>query len=171
MNIKPGAFKLITSITALAFSTLTISSFFALAAKPAHMPVRVRLITREISLGKIQPGEVEYSRALSSDKKHIAYTVKTKDGEFVAVDGVARKTYTNDPVAAVTLIAQLIQSAEVVSSRGLKLAVGSLATEFDLIIAVAQKPAGNLQNDSRFSFPRVSFQFGTFGNRLSFSSQ
>jgi Tol biopolymer transport system component len=107
MNIKrTHIFKLTTLIIALAFSALivypVIYSGFALAAKPGHIPATVRLITREVSLGKLQPGEVEYSRVISSDQKHIAYTVKTNDGEFVMVDGVAGKTYTSIPRVVLT---------------------------------------------------------------------
>src|SRR5262245_62029260 len=97
MHIKPGTIKIITSITAVTFSAVIIPSGLAPATKPAGIPARVRLITREVSLGKSQPGEVEYSRVISSDQKHIAYTVKTNNGEFVMVDGVAGKTYTSIP--------------------------------------------------------------------------
>jgi len=102
MNINPGhTFKLNASIMALAFSALivypVVYSGFALAAKPGHVPTTMRLITREVSLGKPHVGEIKYSRVISSDDKHIAYSVKTNDGEFVVVDGVADKTYTSIP--------------------------------------------------------------------------
>ena len=107
MNIKRcPIFKLNTSIMALAFSALIayplVYSGFAMAAKPGHIPATVRLITHEVSLGKSQPGEVKYSRVISSDEKHIAYTVKTNDGEVVMVDGVAGKTYTSIPRVVLT---------------------------------------------------------------------
>lgn len=97
MNIQHGGFKLIMSITVLVFSALMISSFFTPSAKSGHLPVPVRLIAREVSLGKPPAGEIEYSRVISNDDKHIAYSVKTGDGEFVMVDGVAGKTYTSIP--------------------------------------------------------------------------
>ena len=93
MPIKSRHIKLLVSIAALTSSALIAFSGLALAAKPAERATPVRLITREISLGKTQPGEVEYSRVISDDQKHIAFTVKTNGGEFVMVDGVAGKTY------------------------------------------------------------------------------
>src|SRR5215831_18338815 len=95
MPIKPRPIKLTTFIAALISCALIVFSGLALAAKPARKPAGVRLITREVSLGKLPPGEVEHSRVISADQKHIAYTVKTSDGEFVMVDGVAGKTYTS----------------------------------------------------------------------------
>ena len=95
MPIKLRRSKLTTSIAVLTFSALIVCTGLALAAKPAPRPAVVRLITREVSLGKSQPGEVEYSRVISDDQKHIAFTVKTSGGEFVMVDGVAGKTYTS----------------------------------------------------------------------------
>jgi len=97
MNIKPcPSFKLISIIILAVFLALLVSSDFAArAGKSAWVPAAVRLITREVSLGKSQPGEVEYSRVISDDQKHIAFTVKTSGGEFVMVDGVAGKTYTS----------------------------------------------------------------------------
>lgn len=94
MNIN--FIKLTTPIVALALPVLVVSSSLALAAK-RHQPTPVRLVTREFSLGKLQRGEIEYSRVISRDQKHIAYTVKTNEGEFVALDGVAGKTYTSIP--------------------------------------------------------------------------
>ncbi len=100
MNIKRH-FKLTSTIIALAFSALIGCAFsysgFAQATKPARTPATLRLIAREISLGKSHPGEVKYSRVISNDDKHIAFTVKTNDGEFVMVDGVAGKLYTSIP--------------------------------------------------------------------------
>jgi Tol biopolymer transport system component len=90
MPIKPGPiFKVIISIT--------LSALSAAPATIAHAPPPLRLITREVSLGRLHPGEVKYSRVISSDHKHLAFTVKTPAGEFVMVDGVAGKTYTSIP--------------------------------------------------------------------------
>lgn len=99
MNIKScPPFNLIIIPILAVFSALFVSSGFAAwAAKSADVPAGVRLITREVSLGKKHPGEVEYSRVISSDQKHLAYTVKTNQGEFVMLDGVAGKTYTSIP--------------------------------------------------------------------------
>ncbi|MEP6920353.1 MAG: hypothetical protein ABI967_04445 [bacterium] len=100
MSIKrPHIFNLTTSVVALFCSALIayLYSTSAQATNPTPLPVTVRLITREVSLGKPQPGEVKYSRVISSNEKHIAYTVKTNAGEFVMLDGVAGKTYTSIP--------------------------------------------------------------------------
>jgi Tol biopolymer transport system component len=98
MAIKPDAFfKLIVPILVAALAALVVYADFTAAAKPGHIPAPLRLITREVSLGKSHPGEIEHSRVLSNDDKHIAYSVKTNDGEFVMVDGVAGKTYTSIP--------------------------------------------------------------------------
>jgi Tol biopolymer transport system component len=107
MNIKRiDAFKFNAFVIALAVSALilyaVVYSNSSLAAKPGHNPVTVRLITREVSLGKSNPGEVKYSRAISRDQKHIAYTVKANDGEFVMLNGVAGKTYTSIPRVALS---------------------------------------------------------------------
>jgi Tol biopolymer transport system component len=107
MNTKRvHTFKSNASIVALAVSALIaypfVSTGFEVNAKPGHLRATVRLITREVSLGKINPGEVKYSRAISGHQKHIAYTVKTNDGEFVMVDGIAGKTYTSIPRVALS---------------------------------------------------------------------
>ena len=90
--------KLAASITGLVLAGSVTCLNFTLTAQPArHVPSTLRLITREVSLGKPNAGEIKYSRVISSDDKHIAYSVKTNDGEFVVVDGVAGKTYTSIP--------------------------------------------------------------------------
>jgi Tol biopolymer transport system component len=78
-------------------ASVTWPNFGLHAQQPKRVPTPVRLITREVSLGKPHPGEIEYSRVVSNDEKRIAYSVKTDDGEFVVVDGVAGKTYTSIP--------------------------------------------------------------------------
>src|SRR5262245_37322627 len=75
MPIKPRPFKLIVSIAAFSFSALIVCSGLALTVRSARQPAAVRLITREVSLGNTR-GEVEYSRVISDDQKHIAFTVK-----------------------------------------------------------------------------------------------
>ena len=67
MPVKLRRIKLTTSIAALTFSALIVCSGLALAAKPAPRPAALRLITREVSLGKAQLGEIEYSRIISDE--------------------------------------------------------------------------------------------------------
>src|SRR3989442_228216 len=90
--------KLTGSIMALVIAaSVTCPNFALTAQQTGRVPSAVRLITREVSLGKTHPGEIKYSRVISSDEKHIAYSVKTNDGELVVVDGVPGKTYTSIP--------------------------------------------------------------------------
>ena len=68
------------SIMALALSALVVCPHFALIAQQARrVPSGVRLITREVSLGKPHPGEIQYSRVVSNDDKHIAYEITIND--------------------------------------------------------------------------------------------
>ena len=53
----------------------------------------IRLITKEVSLGKLQPGIVGESVVASPDSKRVAY-VAQRDGEWLAVvDGIAGEEY------------------------------------------------------------------------------
>lgn len=54
---------------------------------------KIRLVTREVSLGKLHPGFVENTLAVSPDGKRLAYVVKQGGKEFVVVDGVQGKEY------------------------------------------------------------------------------
>lgn len=62
----------------------------------------VRLVTREVSLGRVQAGELKGTRAISRDHRHVAFVAKVEGGEAAYVDGVAGKTYpsiANDPLS------------------------------------------------------------------------
>lgn len=53
-----------------------------------------RLVAREVSLGRAQPGEIQYSAAVSPDRRRIALAAKVNGGEAVFVDGVAGPVFT-----------------------------------------------------------------------------
>src|SRR5271166_6601794 len=53
----------------------------------------VTLVTREVSLGKIDPGIVVKSLIVSPDNKHVAYGAVRGGKQLVVVDGVAGKGY------------------------------------------------------------------------------
>jgi len=53
----------------------------------------IRLLTREVSLGKIHPGIIVESLVVSPDSKHFAYGAERGDKVFVVVDGEEGKGY------------------------------------------------------------------------------
>lgn len=62
----------------------------------SHTPAddsKPRLLTKEVSLGKLPPNAVKYSMVISPDGKHIAYVTKQDNGKRVVVDGVEGKLY------------------------------------------------------------------------------
>jgi hypothetical protein len=62
----------------------------------------LRLVTREVSLGRVHAGELKGTRTVSPDRRHVAYVAKVEGGEAVYADGVAGKTYpaiASDPLS------------------------------------------------------------------------
>ena len=62
----------------------------------------VRLVTREVSLGREQAGELKGTRTVSPDRRRVAFVAKVAGGEAAYVDGVAGKTYAavaSDPLS------------------------------------------------------------------------
>ena len=62
----------------------------------------VRLVTREVSLGRAAAGELKGTRAVSPDGRHVAFVAKVEGGEAAYVDGAAGKTYpavASDPLS------------------------------------------------------------------------
>lgn len=62
----------------------------------------LRLVTREVSLGRAHAGELKGTRTVSPDRRHVAYVAKVRGGEAVYADGVAGKTYpaiASDPLS------------------------------------------------------------------------
>jgi hypothetical protein len=75
---------------------------FVCAPRVAAGRADVRLVTREVSLGREQAGELQGTRAVSPDRRHVAFVAKVGGGEAAYVDGVGGKTYpsiANDPVS------------------------------------------------------------------------
>lgn len=70
-----------------------LASATAQGMKPKKQP-DLLLVTRETSLGRAHPGEVENTRTLSSDGRRVAFVAKVTAGESVFVDGKPGKTYT-----------------------------------------------------------------------------
>jgi len=62
----------------------------------------IRLLTREVSLGKIHPGSIVESLTVSPDSKHFAYVARRGEKQFVVVDGEEGKEY--DGIGEGTLI-------------------------------------------------------------------
>src|SRR5215207_3502195 len=62
----------------------------------------VRLVTREVALGRSQAGELKRTRTVSPDRRHVAFVAKVAGGEAAYVDGVVGKTYpavASDPLS------------------------------------------------------------------------
>lgn len=75
---------------------------FCVQRAPKVEAARVRLVTREVSLGRAQAGELKGTRAVSPDRGHVAFVAKVAGGEAAYVDGRAGKTYpsiANDPIS------------------------------------------------------------------------
>jgi Tol biopolymer transport system component len=79
------------SIAALSQTTPRSSPGKPITAKPAR--ASVRLVTREVSLGKVNAGEIAKTRTLSPDGRRVAFVAKVATGESVFVDGKPGKTY------------------------------------------------------------------------------
>lgn len=62
----------------------------------------VRLVTREVSLGREQVSELKGTRSVSPERRHVAFVAKIEGGEAAYVDGVKGKTYpavASDPLS------------------------------------------------------------------------
>lgn len=62
----------------------------------------LRLVTREVSLGREHAGELKRTRTISPDRRRVAFVAKVEGGEAAYVDGVAGKTYpgvASDPLS------------------------------------------------------------------------
>jgi hypothetical protein len=53
----------------------------------------IRLLTREVSLGKIHPGIIVESLVVSPDSKRVAYVANRGKKRFVVLDGEEGKEY------------------------------------------------------------------------------
>src|SRR5215207_11246321 len=62
----------------------------------------VRLVTREVALGRGRAGELKGTRTVSPDRRHVAFVAKVAGGEAAYVDGVAGRAYpavASDPLS------------------------------------------------------------------------
>ncbi|MET0647289.1 MAG: hypothetical protein ABW208_11755 [Pyrinomonadaceae bacterium] len=62
----------------------------------------VRLVTREVALGRVHAGELKRTRTTSPDRRRVAFVAKVVGGEAAYVDGRAGKTYpavASDPLS------------------------------------------------------------------------
>ncbi|HWS89509.1 MAG TPA: hypothetical protein VN282_21235 [Pyrinomonadaceae bacterium] len=62
----------------------------------------VRLVTREVALGRVHAGELKGTRTISPDRRRVAFVAKVAGGEAAYVDGVASRTYpavASDPLS------------------------------------------------------------------------
>ena len=78
------------AVVALLMPALSAAPFRAQTPRPPA----VRLVTREVSLGRDHPREIEYSHVVSPDGRRVAFAAEVEGGEAVFVDGVPGKPYT-----------------------------------------------------------------------------
>jgi hypothetical protein len=88
-------------LVALAAAT---SAAFCVLCAPTVTAKRagLRLVTREVSLGRLQADELRGTRTVSPDRRRIAFVAKVEGGEAAYVDGVKGKTYpavASDPLS------------------------------------------------------------------------
>jgi hypothetical protein len=69
-----------------------LAGWYNPASRAAQAP-EIRLLTTEVSLGKIRPGIVVPSLTVSPDSRRVAYVAKRGDGWSVVVEGVVGKEY------------------------------------------------------------------------------
>jgi hypothetical protein len=85
-------------VVPLALVLLSVSGY----AQRVREGEGIRLLTREVSLGRIRLGIIVESLTVSPDSKHLAYVARRGEKLFVVVDGKEGKEY--DGIGAGTLI-------------------------------------------------------------------
>jgi hypothetical protein len=88
----------------VALAAASAAAFGVVCAPPRVAAGRpaLRLVTREVALGREQAGELKRTRTVSPDRRHVAFVAKVAGGEAAYVDGVAGKTYpavASDPLS------------------------------------------------------------------------
>ncbi|HEX8150519.1 MAG TPA: hypothetical protein VF591_25270 [Pyrinomonadaceae bacterium] len=94
---RPTYFLVVPAVAAAALLCAVSAARKAEASRPA-----LRLVTREVPLGRGQAGELKGTRTVSPDRRHVAFVAKAANGEAAYVDGVAGKTYpavASDPLS------------------------------------------------------------------------
>ena len=110
----------------------------------------VRLVTREVALGRVHADELKETRTVSPDRRHIAFVAKVEGGEAAYVDGVKGTTYpavASDPLSEAGLgspftfsrdsrrVAYVVNLSKAVRARGPRRVVvdGTEGLVFDYI--------------------------------------
>jgi hypothetical protein len=91
----------VPAVVALVSAALLCVAASMPRAVEARRPA-LRLVTREVSLGRVHPGELKGTRTVSPDRRRVAFVAKVTGGEAAYVDGVAGKTYpavASDPLS------------------------------------------------------------------------
>ena len=91
------------TVVLVALAAASTAAFCVLCAPKADAGrATLRLVTREVSLGRVQAGELKGTRTVSPDRRRVAFVAKVKGGEAAYVDGVAGRTYpavASDPLS------------------------------------------------------------------------
>ena len=64
-----------------------------IAGPPAAVQQRFKLVSSEVSLGKVREGSLTNTFTVSPDSKHVAYIVQSGNKGFVVVDGLVGEEY------------------------------------------------------------------------------
>src|ERR1044071_4918990 len=94
--------KRLTVVLALLAAASSAAFCVQRAPKAEARRADVRLVTREVPLGRVPAGELKEMRTVSPDRRHVAVALKVGGGEVVYVHGRAGKTspaVANDPIS------------------------------------------------------------------------
>ncbi len=86
---KGHVFMISILVISMILSTLTLD----VSSLAQGEGKKIRVVTKEISLGKIHPGIVVSTFTVSPDIKRMAYMVRRGSEEFVVVDGKEGSAY------------------------------------------------------------------------------
>jgi hypothetical protein len=89
-------------LTVLAAASSAAFSVLCVPTRVEAGRAGVRLVTREVPLGRVQSGELKETRTVSPDRRRVAFVAKVAGGEAAYVDGRAGKTYpaiASDPLS------------------------------------------------------------------------
>jgi hypothetical protein len=157
----PKVMRVVSMLVIMCFVGLVVG--FALALSARGQATRLRLVTREVSLGKPHAGEIRLSREFSPNGLHVAYSVRTAEGEFVVVDGAAGRTYTEIPRYPLTEAG--VESQIIFSPDGGRVAY--VARRGARFLVVADSREGPEFDNIRVGAPR----FSPDGRRLAYVGQ
>ena len=98
----------------------------------------VTLATREVSLGKLDPGRIPESLAVSPDSKRVAYAARRGDKWWVVVDGVEGKEY-DGFVKGTRLVFDSPSQLHILAVRGRR---QFLRVEVEIVMPAAEPSVG-----------------------------